>query len=105
MNPYEPPTAAPEGQRQPVKVKAYGLIPMTRNFYLALQILLAVAAVVALVAIRPFLAVPGHALGFINDYFMTIIIVVLVLEGIETAVMLSRFRKAEHERALQIRDD
>jgi len=98
-NPYEPPIAATEKQRQPVKIKAYGLIPMTRSFYLMLQIVLAVAAVVVLIGIRPVVAVPGHSLGFINDYFVTIILVTLALEGIETAVMLSKFKKAEYERA------
>ena len=104
-DPNRSPTAATDEQRQPVRVKAYGLIPFTRSAYLTLQIVLGVVAVVILIAIRPIVAVPGHFFGFVNDYFVTIIIVVFALESVETAVMLKKFKKAERERTHQIPDN
>jgi len=103
-NPYRSPPAAAEEQSQPVKVKAYGLIPFTRRAYLTLQILLAVAFVAMLFATRPIFAKPGNSLGFVNEYFVPIIMVILALEGIETVLMLTKFKKAERERTQQIPD-
>jgi hypothetical protein len=98
MNPYESPRAATVDKARPVKVKAYGLIPLTRNGYLSLQIVLAVAFVALVIGLRPVFAAPGHPWGFINEYWLLIIVVVLALEALETVVMLGKFRKAEGER-------
>lgn len=104
-NPYSSPEATNEEPRSPVKVKVYGLISMTRNAYLTLQIVLALATVVLLIGLGPVFAAPGHPLGFVNEHLVTIIIVMLLLEGVETAMVLKKFKKAEQNMAQQIPDD
>ena len=94
INPYQSPNTTSEARPEPVKVKAYGLIPLTRTAYLTLQVVMAVAALVILFATRPSFAAPGHALGFVDDHFMLIIAVMLGLESLETVVMLMKFKKA-----------
>ena len=103
-NPFRSPENSTVRER-PVKVKAYGLIPMTRGFYLTLQVVLAVACVAGMFAIRPVVAAPGHTLGFINDNFLLIIIIILGLECVETVMMLAKFKKAEEAQAPRARDD
>lgn len=92
------PATPAAASREPLRVKAYGLFPMTRGTYLILQVVLAVLMLVLLFSTRSIIARPGNPLGFVNDYFYPLIVVVLGAECIETVVMLSKFKKAEQER-------
>ncbi len=89
------PAAAP---LEPVRVKAYGLFPMTRSTYLILQVVLAVLMLAVLYSTRSIIAHPGNPFGFVNDYFYPFIVIILGAECIETVVMLSKFKKAEQAR-------
>ena len=100
-NPYEPPQTGRLRRPDPVKVKAYGLIPLTRTAYLSIQVVMAVAFVVVLLAARFLFAAPSHPLNFIHAHTWLVIAVALALEGVETVVMLAKFRSAERKRTSQ----
>ncbi len=100
-NPYEPPQTVKLRRPDPVKVKAYGLIPLTRTAYLSLQVVMAVAFVVVMLVARSFFAAPGHPLHFIHAHTWLVMAIVLALEGVETVVMLTKFRSAERKRTSQ----
>jgi hypothetical protein len=100
-NPYEPPRTGSLRRPDPVKVKAYGLIPLTRTAYLSIQVVMAVAFVVVLLATRFLFAAPGHPLHFLYAHTLLVIVVLLALEGVETVVMLAKFRSAERRRMSQ----
>jgi len=96
-NPYQSPKPTDDTSRGPVKVKVYGLFPLTRNAYLALQVILAVVMIAIMVMLRPEIAKSGSTFQFIDEYFFLIIGGILALELIETVVMLSKYKKAEQE--------
>lgn len=99
--PNEPPPARPRAE--PVKIRAYGLFRITRKGYLILQAVMIAAFFAMLFALQAVGAAPGHPLrpiaNFINRYFALLVIGMLVLEALETTVMLAKFKKAEREQA------
>ncbi len=78
---------------------------MTKNGYLLMQVVLLVGAVALMLGLRPVFAAPGAPFNFVDDHFWTIIAVLLALEGLETAAMLWKFRKAENDRLAGIRHE
>jgi hypothetical protein len=77
---------------KPVRVKAYGLVPLTKATYLSMQ---AIGAVV-LVGLYLFAdALPAPA--EYQQYWRVFIMIIAVLEVIEPTVMLWKFRAAEQK--------
>ncbi|MCS6851543.1 MAG: hypothetical protein NZ700_10305 [Gemmataceae bacterium] len=86
---------------KPVRVKVYGLVPITRRTYVTIQSLLfgVVTLLLAIVLMMPRPA-PGPENDFWNrmfDFLPWVIGAALVLEAIETLVVLRQFRKKEAE--------
>jgi TRAP-type mannitol/chloroaromatic compound transport system permease small subunit len=91
---------------QPVRVKYYGLLALTRRQYLFCQAVLLVLFLIVMVVM---LALPmpdalreaartdfkAGLIKFLWDNFLWIGLVVLVLEGIETVIMLQKFARQE----------
>ena len=101
-NPYRSPVAVTEDWQPPIRIKAYGLFPMTRRTYLTLQVVMVALLVPMLFAVRPLFARPRSPFHFLDDYFVAILVVTLALEGIETLVMLAKFKKAERKLSQQV---
>lgn len=106
-NPYESPPAVTEEYRTlpPIKVKLYGLIPVTKNGYLAIQTVLCVTACGGLYAVQPIVARPGSRFGFLKDHLIIILLVALAWGGIEVFVMLKKFKQAELARTQENSDE
>ena len=88
----------------PVRIKVYGLIPLTRRGYLLCQaggvVLLLVLLVLWALFIAPKPMPPQLALPWrlVLENTPLIFLVVVLLEGVETFVVLRRFRRAEAQR-------
>ena len=85
---------------EPVRVKAYGLVPITKSTYLAIQ---AVGAVVLALCYlgADLLPVPQAY----RTYWRWFIVFIALAEVVETSVMLWKFRQAEHAAREQSRGD
>ena len=84
---------------EPVRVKAYGLVPITRNAYLGIQAVGAVVLVVLYLA-ADYLPVPEP----FRTYWRWFVLVIVALEVVETAVMLWKFHEAERAARAADRD-
>src|SRR5262249_56828200 len=87
---------------QPVRVKAYGLVYLTRPTYLIIQsiglVLLLSFLAVCLLLPRPVPAEQHNAgITWILDYGPLVVVAVLFLEAIETTIILMRFAQKEAE--------
>jgi hypothetical protein len=90
--------AANDPDSGPIKIRAYGLLPLTKTAYLRVQV---VAFAVFLLALIASLLVPPPA--GLREYrifeFTPLIVAALgVLEGIEMLLMLRKFKAKESER-------
>ena len=95
---------------QPVRVKAYGLVYLTKRTYLVIQgfglVFLLTLLVFCLVAPRPLAwEAVNPSVTWMMDYGPWIIGVVLVLEMIETTFMLLRFAEKEAEQNARAPDE
>lgn len=92
---------------EPVRVRIYGLVRVTRSTYLILQIV-SVAMVTVLLALGMFLPRPALAerqrlpsrvrlLAEFLDRLPWLALLLLVLVGLETLVVLKKFARAEQQ--------
>lgn len=82
----------------PIKIRAYGLVPLTKTAYLRVQVVAFAVFLLALIA-SLVLPVPAGWQEYPLFEFMPLIVAGLgVLEGIETLLMLRKFREKENER-------
>ncbi len=92
----------------PVRVKVYGLFPMTRSTYLTIQgagFVLVMAAVGVIYYWPQPILTPNptpmqRTILFLHDWFPAIALLILVLEALETFFVLRRFavKQAQEDR-------
>jgi membrane protein YdbS with pleckstrin-like domain len=80
---------------EPTKVKAYGILELTRRTYVTIQVV-----VFAILAV----AIAGSLLLWVHvdplfRWLMWVMVGIAALEVIETVVMLAKFRAKERERS------
>ena len=89
---------------EPVRIKVYGLLPLTRRRYLTMQAVGLVLLLALFVVWLGFAGVPAdHPLrripvaAWLLDRLPLILVIVLLWEAVETAYVLRRFARAEAE--------